>query len=428
MDQGRPCPMAYVCVKPRVSNSVNAPNNWIHSRTLIGKPNRSVLTWTASNAVGDSVESLVSRTIVVGIVFSWSTADSPHKAGSQPRSQFYVSVNFAYYFVSRFGEIQLTSEITWNLVHLQSSIQERSQDDPWSGGNSSSLTRGGQSRSDGTLWSRVQSPLKWWVNQPEEFYSIPLSFNGQRRHQGWRQIGPRLLKDWRSADPFMVSHRSKLTTPAINDAHKQTLHGGPTLTVAEMRHLIWVTQAMKKASACIKKCVTCFRSKWAKTAAHGWFAFQSNRGSRTCLLLCGPRLRRTSNIQKWNWMCQGLRSCVCMFCFKGSSSRSSIIIDVKCDGGSHKTIHCKTRHPQSNCVRQCNQLRGCKARPQRNGESGSGRGTIIQQHWMALHSSSLTQIRWTMGSSAEVDEAPFAQSHGQYHSQLRGDDNYSLPN
>ena len=59
--------------------------------------------------------------------------------------------------------------------------------------------------------------------------------------------------------PLLVSHRSKLATLAINDAHKRTLHGGPTATVAEMRRQIWVTQAMKKASACIKKCVTCFR-------------------------------------------------------------------------------------------------------------------------------------------------------------------------
>ena len=43
-------------------------------------------------------------------------------------------------------------------------------------------------------------------------------------------------------------------------------------------------------------------------------------------------------------MCQGLRSCVYMFCFKSSSSRGSIIIDVKCDGGSSKSIHCKTKH------------------------------------------------------------------------------------
>ena len=55
------------------------------------------------------------------------------------------------------------------------------------------------------------------------------------------------------------SHRSKLATLAINDAHKRTLYGGPTAAVAEMRRQNCVTQAMKKASACIKKCVTCFR-------------------------------------------------------------------------------------------------------------------------------------------------------------------------
>ena len=59
--------------------------------------------------------------------------------------------------------------------------------------------------------------------------------------------------------PLLVLHRSKLATLAINDAHLRTLHGGPTATVAELRRQIWVTQAMKKASACIKKCVNCFR-------------------------------------------------------------------------------------------------------------------------------------------------------------------------
>ena len=58
---------------------------------------------------------------------------------------------------------------------------------------------------------------------------------------------------------LLVSHQSKLATLAINDAHKRTFNGGPTVTEAEMRHQIWVTQAMKKASVCIKKCVTCFR-------------------------------------------------------------------------------------------------------------------------------------------------------------------------
>ena len=77
------------------------------------------------------------------------------------------------------------------------------------------------------------------------------------------RVGGRLAHGYSMTDDqrflLLVSHRSKLATLAINDAHKRTLHGGPTVPVAEMRRQIWVTQAMKKASACIKKCVTCFR-------------------------------------------------------------------------------------------------------------------------------------------------------------------------
>ena len=77
------------------------------------------------------------------------------------------------------------------------------------------------------------------------------------------RVGGRLAHGYSMTDdqrfPLLASHRSKLVTLAINDAHKRTLHGGPTATVAEMRRQIWVTQAMKKASACIKKCITCFR-------------------------------------------------------------------------------------------------------------------------------------------------------------------------
>ena len=76
------------------------------------------------------------------------------------------------------------------------------------------------------------------------------------------RVGGRLAHGYSMTDdqrfPLLVFHRSKLATLAINDAHKRTLHGGPTATVAEMRRPIWVTQAMKKASACINKCVTCF--------------------------------------------------------------------------------------------------------------------------------------------------------------------------
>ena len=69
--------------------------------------------------------------------------------------------------------------------------------------------------------------------------------------KGVIRVGGRLAHGYSMTDdqryPLLVSHRSKLATLAINDAHKRTLHGGPTATVAEMRRQIWVTQAMKKA-------------------------------------------------------------------------------------------------------------------------------------------------------------------------------------
>ena len=74
------------------------------------------------------------------------------------------------------------------------------------------------------------------------------------------RVGGRLAHGYSMTDdqrfPLLVSHRSKLATLAINDAHKRTLHGGPTGTVAEMRRQIWVTQAMKKACKFINsKCM-----------------------------------------------------------------------------------------------------------------------------------------------------------------------------
>ena len=77
------------------------------------------------------------------------------------------------------------------------------------------------------------------------------------------RVGGRLAHGYSMTDdqrfPLLVSERSKLATLAINDVHMRTLHGGPTATVAEKRRQTWVFQVMKKASACIKKCVTCFR-------------------------------------------------------------------------------------------------------------------------------------------------------------------------
>ena len=167
----------------------------------------------------------------------------------------------------------------------------------------------------------------------------PFMDNGVIRVDGRLAHGYSMTDDQRF--PLLVSHRSKLATLAINDAHKRTLHGGPSSTVAEMRRQIWVTQAMKKASACIKKCVTYFRFNSGPTQQ-----------------LMGDLPSSRIEVPERAFSCVGLDfagpltfkngtecvkgSCVYMFCFKGSSSRCSIIIDVRCNSGSSKTIHCKT--------------------------------------------------------------------------------------
>ena len=337
MDQGRPCSMAYVCVKRRVPNSVNAANNWLLSRTLRGKPSS---LWTASNAVFGSADSGFKDHRGWDHLF---LTNRWLKGGSPARSQIHDSVSFAHWLVSRLVEFQITSEVIKNPVHLQSSFQERSQGDLWSGGNGSRLVCCGQSRSDGTLRSRVQSPLKWWVHQPEELNSIPLSIHGQRRHQGRRQLCRRVLKDWRSAVPFtgvtpkQTGYTCNQRCPQTNPSWWSHSNSGRDET-SNLGH----SGSEECVSLHQKVCHVLPLQLRANTAAHGWPAIQSHWGSRTCFLLCRPRIRRTSNIQKCNWMCQGLRSCVYMVSFKGSSSRSSIIIDVRCHDGSSKTIHCET--------------------------------------------------------------------------------------
>ena len=68
----------------------------------------------------------------------------------------------------------------------------------------------------------------------------PFMDNGVIRVGGRLAHGYSMTEDQRF--PLLVSHRSKLATLAINDAHLRTLHGGPTATVAKLRRQVWVTQ------------------------------------------------------------------------------------------------------------------------------------------------------------------------------------------
>ena len=151
----------------------------------------------------------------------------------------------------------------------------------------------------------------------------------------------RVLNDWRSAVPFtgvtseQTGHTCNQWCPQTNPAWWSHSNSGRDET-SNLGH----SGYEEGVSVHQEVCHVLPLQLRANTATHGWPAFQSHWGSRTCLLLCRPQLRRTTNIQKWNWVCQGLHSCIYMFCFKGSSLRSSIIIDVICDGGSSETLFC----------------------------------------------------------------------------------------
>ena len=108
-------------------------------------------------------------------------------------------------------------------------------------------------------WSKQ---IRWYTSKPSSnpshMVSPPTPMNSIAalypfRDNGVIRIGGRLAHGYSMTDDqrflLLVSHRSKLATHAMSDAHKQTLHGGLTATVAEMRRRMWVTQARRRQSA-----------------------------------------------------------------------------------------------------------------------------------------------------------------------------------
>ena len=165
-----------------------------------------------------------------------------------------------------------------------------------------------------------------------------------------------------------------------NDADERTLHGGPTATVEESRRQIRVTQAMKKASVCNKMWFTCLRFNSGPTQQlMGELPSSRNEAPESafccvCLDFAGPLTFKNGT------ECVKGYLVVFLFCFEGSSSRGSIIFDVRCDDSSFETIHCKTGHRQSNCVRQCNQQSWVHGVTSMIWRKRSGQGTVIQHY------------------------------------------------
>jgi hypothetical protein len=77
----------------------------------------------------------------------------------------------------------------------------------------------------------------------------------------WR-VGGRLqniLLSYDEKHPIMLSRKSRLTTLIINHAHRQTMHGGDSQTLAFLRRKYWIIDGKNSVRTHIHQCIICFR-------------------------------------------------------------------------------------------------------------------------------------------------------------------------
>lgn len=70
--------------------------------------------------------------------------------------------------------------------------------------------------------------------------------------------------------PVILPHGTHFTNLVIDEAHKKTLHGGPSLMLSHLRTKYWIISAKSLVRDYVRKCVTCKRySKAAQTQLMG---------------------------------------------------------------------------------------------------------------------------------------------------------------
>lgn len=80
--------------------------------------------------------------------------------------------------------------------------------------------------------------------------------------QGILRVGGRIEKSQVSESmkhPIIIPHRHHFATLLVSEAHKNTLHGGPTLMLNYLRTKYWIISAKNLVKAYAHKCVVCVR-------------------------------------------------------------------------------------------------------------------------------------------------------------------------
>lgn len=62
-----------------------------------------------------------------------------------------------------------------------------------------------------------------------------------------------------SKHPIILPHSNHFTKLVIDEAHKKTLHGGPSLMLSHLRTKYWIISAKTSVRAHVRKCITCKR-------------------------------------------------------------------------------------------------------------------------------------------------------------------------
>ena len=85
--------------------------------------------------------------------------------------------------------------------------------------------------------------------------------------KGILRVGGRLQNSSlseKAKHPALLPHSSRLTELIVDQAHKQTLHGGARLTLAQTRQSYWIIGGTRYVKNLLRHCVTCHRYRTSK--------------------------------------------------------------------------------------------------------------------------------------------------------------------
>ncbi|XP_047041318.1 uncharacterized protein LOC124645549 [Helicoverpa zea] len=81
-------------------------------------------------------------------------------------------------------------------------------------------------------------------------------------NKGILRVGGRIQKSNMTESmihPIIIPSKNHFCTLLVQEAHQNTLHGGPTLMLNYLRSKYWIISAKNMVKACVRKCVTCAR-------------------------------------------------------------------------------------------------------------------------------------------------------------------------